>query len=58
MLVTLDGSENYLVSKNIFALVSSHLKKFQDELMKKESPKSLKKRRRLITPHKGVKHKD
>ena len=54
----LDGSEDYLVSERIIALVGSHLKEFRDDLMKKESPKSLKQLLRLITPPKGVKRKD
>ena len=37
----LDGSEDYLGSERIIALVGSHLKEFRDELMKKESPKFL-----------------
>lgn len=54
----LDGSENYLVWERTIALVGSHLKKFQDELKKKESPKSLKPLLRWMTPPKGVKHED
>ena len=53
-----DGSEYYLVSDRIIALVGSHLKEFLYELMKKESPKSLKQLLRLITTPKGVKRKN
>ena len=44
----LDGSENYLVWERTIALVGSHLKKFQDELKKKESPKSLKLKKNIM----------
>ena len=53
----LDGSEDYLVSERVIALVGSHLKEFWDELMQKESPKNLKQLFRLITSLKDVKHK-
>ena len=54
----LDGSEDYLVSEKVIALVGSHLKEFRDERTKKDSPKSVKQLLRSLTSPKCVKCKN
>ena len=54
----LDGSEDYLVSERIIALVGNKMKTFCNDLMKKKSPKSLKDLMKLIMPPKGIRRKN
>ena len=53
-----DGSEDYLLSERISALVGSKMKTFCNDLMKKKSPESLKDLMKLITPPKGIRRKN
>ena len=53
----LDGSEDFLVSERVFALVGEKLQAFRRNLMLIPSPKNLKDLQGLITPPKGVKRK-
>ena len=53
----LDGSEDYLVSERVFALVGEKLQAFRRNLMLIPSPRNLKGLEGLITPPKGVKRK-
>ena len=54
----LDGSEDYLVSERIIALIGNKMKTFRNDLMKKKSPKSLKDLMKLITPPKRIRRKN
>ena len=54
----LDGSEDYLVSERIIALVGNKMKTFLNDLMKKKSAKSLKDLMKLMTPPKGIRRKN
>ena len=54
----LDGSEDYLVSEKLHAVVGQSVVKQRDALMKVPSPKSLKELLKKITPPKGVRRKD
>ena len=54
----LDGSEGYLVSEIIIALVGNKMKTFRNDSMKNKSPKSLKDLMKLIMPLKGIRRKN
>ena len=54
----LDGSEDYLVSERVIALVGNKMKTFLNDLMKKKSAKSLKDLMKLMTPPKGIRRKN
>ena len=54
----LDGSEGYLVSEIIIALVGNKMKTFRNDSMKNKSPKSLKDLMELIMPLKGIRRKN
>ena len=54
----LDGSEDYVVSERIIALVGNKMKTFCNDLMKKRSPKPLKDLMKLIMPPKGIRRKN
>ena len=54
----LDGSEGYLVSEIIIALVGNKMKTFHNDSMKNKSPKSLKDLMKLIMPLKGIRRKN
>ena len=54
----LDGSEGYLVSEIIIALVGNKMKTFRNDSMKNKSPKSLKDLMKLIMTLKGIRRKN
>ena len=54
----LDGSEDYLLSERIIALVGNKMKTFCRVLMKKKSPKSFKNLMKPVTPPKGIRRKN
>ena len=54
----LDGSEGYLVSEIIIALVGNKMKTFRNDSMKNKSPQSLKDLMKLIMPLKGIRRKN
>ena len=49
----LDGSEDYLVSYKLFALIGDEMVDFRKELMSQNSAKILKEVIRNLIPHKG-----
>ena len=53
----LDGSEDYLVSDKLYALVGNDMVKFRTELMTSRPAKTLKEVIRKLIPPKGVKRK-
>ena len=53
----LDGSEDYLVSDKLYALVGNEMVKFRTELMTSRPAKTLKEVIRKLIPPKGVKRK-
>ena len=53
----LDGSEDYLVSDKLFALIGDEMVDFRKELMSQNSVKTLKEVIRNLIPPKGVKRK-
>ena len=53
----LDGSEDFLVSDKLFALVGNDMVKFREQLMKERSAKTLREVIRKLIPPKGVKRK-
>ena len=53
----MDGSEDYLVSERVFALVGKKLQAFRRNLMLIPSPRNLIDLQGLLTPPKGVKRK-
>ena len=53
----MDGSEDYLVSDKLYALVGNEMVKFRTELMTSRPAKTLKEVIRKLIPPKGVKRK-
>ena len=53
-----DGSEDYLVSARLMALIGDDFKAFRAELMESQMPEKLNELRGLITPPEGVRRKE
>ena len=53
----LDGSEDYLVSRKLKALVWEEMKEFRSKLLSNPHPTSLKKLDKVMIPPDGVKYK-
>ena len=54
----MDGSEDYLASDKLYALVGNEMAKFRTEVMSSHSEKTLKEVIRKLIPPKGVKRKE
>ena len=53
----LDGSEDYLVSDKLFALIGNEMKEFQKKLMESLPPDKIQKVIKSIIPPKGIRRK-
>ena len=54
----LDGSEDYLVSDKLFALIGNEMKEFRNKLMESPPPGKIQKVIKSINPPKGIRRKN